>query len=137
MNLMKIFSTSEMTSLWGSGRAVARWVNLDRRQVLIMLTFAVVVRRMVDHWKISSRTALIALVQFKSKWSRSPVRVMPSSLKGAGSIVKPVVGVIWRSSGAFPKRAYLVLETLVARPDSFLKSSSTRRMWVNCWVGWL
>merc|ERR1712081_107075 len=93
-----------------------------------MFTFAVVVRRMVDHWKISNRTALMALVQFISRWLRSPVRVMPNSLKGAGSIEKPVVGVIWRSSGAFPKRAYLVLETLVARPDSFLKSSSTRRM---------
>ena len=67
----------------------------------------------------------MALVQFISRWLRSPVRVMPNSLKGAGSIENPVVGVIWRSSGAFPKRAYLVLETLVARPDNFLKSSST------------
>merc|ERR1712081_82764 len=125
-----------MMSLLGSGRAVARWVNLDKRQVLMMFTFAVVVRRMVDHWKISNRTALMALVQFESKWLRSPVRVMPNSLKGAGSIVNPVVGVIWGSSGAFPKRAYLVLETLVARPDSFLKSSSTRRMWFTCLVGW-
>ena len=78
MNLMKIFSTSEMTFLLGSGRAVARWVNLDSRQVLIMFTFAVVVRRMVDHWKISNRTALMALVQFISRWLRSPVRVMPN-----------------------------------------------------------
>ena len=94
MNLMKIFSTSVMMSLCGSGRAVARWVNFEKRQVLMIFTLAVVVRRMVDHWKISSRTALMALVQFISRCSRSPVRVMPSSLKGAGSIVKPVKGVI-------------------------------------------
>merc|ERR1712115_356474 len=94
MNLVKIFSTSVMISLCGSGRAVARWVNLERRQVLMMFTFALVVRRMMDHWKISSRTALMALVQFTSRCSKSPVRVIPSSLKGDGSIEKPVEGVI-------------------------------------------
>ena len=49
MNLMKIFSISAIMSLCGSGRAVARWVNFERRQVLIMLTLAVVVSCMVDH----------------------------------------------------------------------------------------
>ena len=94
MNLMKIFSISAIMSLCGSGRAVARWVNFERRQVLIMLTLAVVVSRMVDHWKISSQTALIAFVQFMSRCSRSPVRVIPRSLKGDGSMVNPVVEVI-------------------------------------------
>ena len=47
------------------------------------------------------------------------MRVIPRSLKGEGSIVNPVVGVICRLSGALPKRAYLVLETLVVRPDRF------------------
>ena len=45
----------------------------------------------------------------------------PRDLKGEGSMVNPVVGVICRLSGALPKRAYLVLETLVERPDSFSK----------------
>ena len=49
------------------------------------------------------------------------MRVIPKSLKGEGSIVNPVVGVICRLSGAVPKRAYLVLGTLVERPDSFFK----------------
>ena len=49
MNLMKIFSISVIMSLCGSGRAVARWVNFERRQVLTMLTLAVVVSLMVDH----------------------------------------------------------------------------------------
>ena len=65
------------------------------------------------------------------------MRVIPKSLKGEGSMVNLVVGVICRLSGVFPKRAYLVLETLVERPDSFLKSSSMWRMWESCWVGWL
>merc|ERR1711954_306995 len=94
MNLVNIFSISVIMSLRGRGRVVARWVNFERRQVLIMLTLAVVVSRMVDHWKISSRTALIAFVQFISRCSRSPVRVMPRSLNGDGSMVNPVVGVI-------------------------------------------
>ena len=49
MNLMKIFSISAMISLLGSGRAVARWVNFERRQVLVTLTLAVVVNLIVDH----------------------------------------------------------------------------------------
>merc|ERR1712115_443990 len=40
MNLVKIFSISEIMSLIGSGRAVAKWLNFERRQVLIMLTLA-------------------------------------------------------------------------------------------------
>ena len=47
--------------------------------------------------------------------------VIPRSLKGEHSIVNPVVGVICRLLGALPKRAYLVLETLVEFPDSFFK----------------
>ena len=49
MNLMKIFSISTMISFLGSGRAVARWVNLERRQDLVILTLAVVVSLIVDH----------------------------------------------------------------------------------------
>ena len=49
MNLVKIFSISAIMSLCGSGRAVAKWVNFERRQVLIILTLAVVVSLMVDH----------------------------------------------------------------------------------------
>ena len=49
MNLMKIFSISVIMSLCGSGRAVARWVNFERRQVLTMLTLAMVVSLMVGH----------------------------------------------------------------------------------------
>ena len=49
MNLMKIFLISVIMSLCGSGRAVARWLNFERRQVLTMLTLAVVVSLMVDH----------------------------------------------------------------------------------------
>ena len=49
MNLMKIFSISVIMSLCGSGRAVAGWVNCERRQVLTMLTLAMVVSLMVDH----------------------------------------------------------------------------------------
>ena len=71
---------------------VARWVNFDRRQVLEMLTFAVVVSFMVDHENISSLTALIALCQLMSRCLRSPVSVMPSSLKGEFSMEMPVVG---------------------------------------------
>ena len=60
------------------------------------------------------------------------MRVIPKSLKGEGSIVNPVVGVICRLLGALPKRAYLVLETLVERPNRFLKSLSMWRMWNSC-----
>ena len=49
MNLMKIFLISVIISLCGSGRAVAIWVNFEMRQVLTMLTLAVVVSLMVDH----------------------------------------------------------------------------------------
>ena len=137
MNLMKLFSISAMISLLGSGRAVARWVNFERRQVLVTLTLAVVVNLIVDQWKISCLTALIALSQFMSRCFRSPVRVIPSSLKGEFSIVNPVVGVICRLSGALPNRAYLVLETFVVKPESALNLSSMSRMWVSCCVGWL
>ena len=137
MNLVRIFSTSEMMSLFGEGRAVARWVNFDRRQVLVMFTLAVVVSLIVDHWKISCLTDLMAFCQFRSRCSRFPVSVTPRSLKGAFSSVKPVVGVICRLSGALPNRAYLVLETFVVRPDRVLKSSSMWRMWDSCCVGWV
>ena len=49
MNLMRIFSTSSTMSFLGIGRAVARWVNFESRQVLVVLTFAVVVSFIVDH----------------------------------------------------------------------------------------
>ena len=117
MNLVSIFSISVIMSLHGVGRAVARWVNLDRRQVLVTLTLAVVVSLIVDHWKISCLTDLMAFCQLRSRCSRSPVSVTPRSLKGAFSIVKPVVGVICRLSGALPNRAYFVFETFVVRPD--------------------
>ena len=58
-----------------------------------MLTLAVVVSLMVDHWKISCLTDLIAFDQLISRCSRSPVSVIPRSLKGEFSIVNPVVGI--------------------------------------------
>ena len=73
---------------------MAKWVNFDKRHVLVMLTFAVVVSLMVDQEKISSLTEFIALFQLMSKCLRSPVRVMPSSLKGEFSMEMPVEGVI-------------------------------------------
>ena len=60
----------------------------------MMLTFAVVVSLMVDQEKISSLTEFMALFQLTSKCLRSPVRVMPSSLKGEFSMEMPVEGVI-------------------------------------------
>ena len=72
-----------------------------------------------------------------SRCFRSPVSVIPSSLKGEFSIVIPVVGVICWSSGALPNRAYLVLETFVVRPESVLNLLSMSRMWVSCCVGWV
>merc|ERR1712081_126745 len=123
-------------SLLGSGRAVARLANFERRQVSVTLTLAVVVNLIVDHWKISCLTALIALSQFMSRCFRSPVNVIPSSLKGF-SIVNPVVGVICRLSGALPNRAYLVLETFVVRPESALNLLSMSRLSVSCCVGWV
>ena len=137
INLVKIFSTSEITSLFGMGRAVARWVNFDRRQVLVMFTLAVVVSLIVDHWKISCLTDLMAFCQLRSRCSRLPVSVTPRSRKGEFSTVKPVVGVICRLSGALPNRAYLVFETFVVRPESVLNWLSMFRMWVSCSVGWL
>ena len=137
MNLVRIFSISLVMSLLGVGRAVARWVNLDRRQVLVMLTLAVVVSLMVDHWKISCLTDLMAFCQLRSRCSRSPVSVTPRSLNGELSIVKPVVGVICRSSGALPNRAYFVFETFVARPDRAWKLLSMFRMCVSWCVGCL
>merc|ERR1711954_495155 len=132
-----IFLISVIISLLGSGRAVARWVNFERRQVLVTMTLAVVVNLMVDHWKISCLTALIALSQLMSKCFRSPVSGIPSSLKGEFSIEIPVFGVICRLSGALPNRAYLVLETFVVRPESALNLLSMSRMWVNCCRGWV
>ena len=102
-----------------------------------MLTLAVVVNLIVDHWKISCLPALIAFDQFISRCSRSPVIMIPRSLKGEFSIENPVVGVICRLLGALPNSAYLVLETFVVRPDSALKLSSMWRMWVSCCVGWV
>ena len=67
INLMMIFSISSMISFLGRGRAVARWVNFDKRHVLVMLTFAVVVSLMVDQENISSLTEFIALCQLMSK----------------------------------------------------------------------
>merc|ERR1711954_267434 len=122
---MMIFSISVIIPLLGSGRAVARWVNFESRQVFVTLTLAVVVNLMVDHWKISSLTALIALSQFMSRCFISPVSV------------NPVVGVICRLSGALPNMAYLVFETFVVRPESALNLLSMSRMWVSCCVGWV
>ena len=110
-------------------------MNFERRQVFVMLTLAVVVNLIVDHWKISCLTALIAFDQFISRCSRFPVSVIPRSLKGEFSIENPVVGVICRLSGALPNSAYLVLETFVVRPESALNLSSMSRMWVSCCVG--
>ena len=99
----------------------------------MILTFAVVVSLMVDHWKISCLTDFIALCQMMSRFLRSPVRVIPSNLKGVFSMEMPVVGVISWSSGAFLKKAYLVFETFAVRPENLFRIS---RMWVSCCVGW-
>ena len=56
---------------------------------------------------------------------------MPSSLKGAASIVMPVDGVMSGESTALPKRAYLVFRTLVLRPDKVLNSARILRTSVS------
>ena len=61
-------------------------MNFERRQVFVMLTLAVVVILIVDHWKISCLTPLIAFDQFISRCSRFPVSVIPRSQKGEFSI---------------------------------------------------
>ena len=72
-----------------------------------------------------------------SRCLRSPVRLMPSSLKGEFSMEMPVVGVICRSSVALPKRSYFVLDTLVVRPERALNLLRMSKMCVNCCVGWV
>ena len=72
-----------------------------------------------------------------SRCLRSPIRVMPKSLKGEFSMDMPVVGVICRSSGALPNRAYFVLKTFVVRPESALNWLSMSIMCVRCCVGWV
>ena len=71
---------------------MARCVNFERRQVLVILTFAVDVSLMVDNWKISCLTDFIALCHLMSRFLRSPVRVIPSDLKGVFSMEMPVEG---------------------------------------------
>ena len=73
MNLTIILSTSFLICLLGRGKMDAKCVNLDRRQILVMLTFAEVDNFTVDHIPISDLTAFIAFLQLSSSWSRLPV----------------------------------------------------------------
>ena len=132
MNLVIVCSISLVMFGLGKGRMVDMWVIFDSRQVLVMLTFAMMVSLIVDHWKISCLTDLIALCQLMSRCLRSPVRA-----KGEFSMEMPVVWVICRSSGAFPNKAYFVLETFVVRPEIALNMLSMSRMCVSCCVGWV
>ena len=112
---------------------VAMWVTLDRRHVLVMFTFAVVESFVEDHAPISILIALIAFSQLISNLSRLPFRYIPCSLKGSVSQVTLVSLLISGESIALPNSAYLVLETLVFKPDSSLKFSRilrTSRSWV-------
>ena len=73
MNLTMILSTSFLISLLGRGKIVAIWVNLDRRQILVILTLAETDNLVVDQIPISVLTELIAFRQLSSNWSRLPV----------------------------------------------------------------
>ena len=112
---------------------VAMWVILDRRHALVMFTFAVVDSFVEDHAPISILMALIAFSQLMSNLSRLPFRYIPSSLKGSVSQVTFVSLLISGESTALPNRAYLVLETLVSKPDNSLKFSRILRIF-RSWV---
>ena len=68
-----------------------------------------------------------------SNLSRLPFRYIPSSLKGSVSQVTFVSLLISGESTALPNRAYLVLETLVSKPDNSLKFSRILRIF-RSWV---
>ena len=131
MKLTIILSISFLVCFGASGRMVAMCVNLERRQAFVMLTLAVLESFSVDQIPISVLMAFIALSQFSWRLSRSPFRYMPSSLKGAFSIVMPVVAVMSGESVALPKSAYLVFRTLVWRPDRVLNSARILRISVS------
>ena len=140
INLMIILSISFLSCFEGRGKIVAMWVNLESRQVLVILTLAVDVSFMVDQAPISDLTALMAFSQFRSSLSSSPVRYMPRSLKGLGSRENPVLLAISGESFMLPNRAYFVFSTLVFRPDNFLNPLRILRIsvsWDSGWVYWM
>ena len=67
----------------GRGSTVEMWVIFYRRLVLVILTFAVVVSLIDDHRPLSVLIAFIS--QFRSSWSRFPIRDIPRNVKGFGS----------------------------------------------------
>ena len=133
INLKIVCSISFMVLGLGRGSMVAIWVTLDNRQALVIFTFAVVDSFVEDHIPISVLMALMSFSQLMSKLSRLPFKYIPSSLKGSVSQVTLVSLVMSGESIAFPNRAYLVLDTLVFRPDRDLKFSRIFRI-SRSWV---
>ena len=110
-----IFSSCRMKDLGGVGRTMAVWVNLGRTFYQIILAFLCEVAHLVDQAAILARDQLI------SSWSRFPVICIPRSLKRSVSSFRPVWGgVISGLSVAFPKRAYLVIPTIIQTVLLFL-----------------
>ena len=99
----------------------------------MMFTFAVVDSFVDAHAPISILIALIAFSQLMFNLSRLPFKYIPSNLKGSVSQVIFVALLISGESLALPNRAYLVLETLVSRPDNSLKLSRIFRI-SRSWV---
>ena len=92
-----------------------------------MWIFAVVDSFVDDHIPIYVLMYFMAFSQLMSRLSRLPFKYIPSNLKGSVSQVTLVSLLISGESMALPKRAYFVLETLVFRPDSYLKLFSMFR----------
>ena len=90
INLTNTLSISFLNSFEGRGRIVAICVNFARRHVLVMFTLAVIESLVVDQIPISVFMAFIAFSQFKSNLSRFPVKYIPKSLNGLGSMEKLV-----------------------------------------------
>ena len=84
---------------------VATWVILDRRQAMVMLTFAVVDNFVEDHIPITVLMDFMAFSQLMSRLSRLPFKYIPSNLKGSVSQVTLVSLLISGESMALPKRA--------------------------------
>ena len=63
--------------------------------------------------------------------------MIPSNLKGLSSFTTDVCCVIDGQSMALPKRAYLVFDTFIDSPESFLNSSMMFRTALICVVGFV
>ena len=74
MNLQMVCSISFVMLGLGRGRMVAMCVILDRRQALVMFTFAVVDSFIEDQTPISVLMAFMAFSQLISSLSRFPFR---------------------------------------------------------------